>query len=1528
MKQVTMASESNIKDLQGNLSRVVSRPKSLESDQEEFRRFHPEKVWKNDKAAKCCANCRVGFGMTRRKHHCRECGDVFCYDCSSKKIVVHGTLKRCCLNCYKQAVSDPNNFGGSTNGADDDDGMMGKGYSKNNSFAKASFMANSMSSSPSRGSYKKNKDSAYEGNAAKIDGTKPSSSSTTTKPEADDLNAFQYPPWVEVVVYTREETVRNGSDASTQRAFACHPAGVAPQHMLQDICNTAVPYLHAQGAATLEDADSAANFMFRVRDRSNGGLSAVSDAPVVDSDQLPEKEEDDSGRSDVTSGTLFYNCYASYRESYHDEPNGYSSSRTTVRHAVVIVSRWPFPLLAFYALFKLDEALNWSNLCIDDDKKGASPMSLSSAGLGSTGASNKTYTSSKTSVPSVNVITENQLSRDFHKLIENVIAVGYTQLLTFPEPKIGQTMSCPFLGETLHYNPPADLKPAYGQNMSLAASANAVNLVSKLTPLGLLNHIWALWELVATGKDILVVSESATHSSELVLALASLLCPLGYNGDCRPFMQPRDSDVFMLRRMSLKKQQERRDLENKASKDGASIVSNTTARNFRNSSIIVGATDPKMLKILKNFDACIFLGPVYPGDVPQTAQAMREQVRKRHSAAFRMVNDDVSFEVVYNAWKDDLDRHAASQVSASNSNPVVSEQKTIVLYKSVLQTSDDRDVVHTIKNMDSLTSMRVLGDKLMRDRLSAMTVAFFKPIDAGITLEVAEMRAAALERARIAEEQRQVTQLKEAIQRDCDSGLLDLRYTVELVKELPATLPYMVPTLVMWCMYVIGLFLYLVLNQPLPPLLCLILIGVFPVEAPKKFERLLRVVMPLWVLYPLIFDHQGRRKDGRDGRRRNSHGGWERIPSNTPEQDEIIGKKKRKSVTINENGNNHIDEDGASSEEDEAPNNDASGSDMPASPGSFSGVWKRYKTVDYDKFVMAQGAGWMKGRLAASIALEHIITMDDGGRFFRLMERGGPVKKDHTYTVDGVTVDDTVITEAKFKDKASWDGGALFIHKLIQPDEKYELLVHRYLDDDTHLRIVAQYINFASPEKNVTATSFFEKTGPSPSTYVQEMAEKVAANPVVSASASASDGVSPGVAAADTSDSNTVGGAIVAVAALPTSSDASSPTSTTAAPAAPVAPSVPAVVVKYAANVVDFSGCWLRNRTANYDAILFALGMTQNQRRSALANRMMLTIKMSDDKQALTITETMTAERKGGDSVDSADAGGNVADRTQEVTYTINVMSDNNQCSPGETEIMGHRWSESATFQPSRSGGGVLRIRQVRDDKACESIIELNLMPALKQGLDPELCMCNTFRDLKKSGKDPVEAVQVFSRMPERAIKEWEARCKPDCGENIVKRESVEVDEVAEPRLAFSEEMRDSLSTRKSLHGSWQRDADSKKVVHKLALSRDLTSITISEKVGDGATSSHLYKVDDPDDAVAPRSTFNGITYIEKVEWDVDSLVVRKKAIDGETMIVVRRMIVQQGNGPWMKELLQMDTSLVHVPSGKETKSSVTFSRI
>ena len=37
--------------------------------------------WKKDKEEKMCGGCGGNFGVIRRRHHCRLCGDIRCKEC-------------------------------------------------------------------------------------------------------------------------------------------------------------------------------------------------------------------------------------------------------------------------------------------------------------------------------------------------------------------------------------------------------------------------------------------------------------------------------------------------------------------------------------------------------------------------------------------------------------------------------------------------------------------------------------------------------------------------------------------------------------------------------------------------------------------------------------------------------------------------------------------------------------------------------------------------------------------------------------------------------------------------------------------------------------------------------------------------------------------------------------------------------------------------------------------------------------------------------------------------------------------------------------------------------------------------------------------------------------------------------------------------------------------------------------------------------------------------------------------------------
>ena len=61
--------------------------------------------WQPDEAARDCAGCKQPFTVSRRRHHCRSCGLLFCNDCSKNKThdpdhMPPGHIDRVCQPCY------------------------------------------------------------------------------------------------------------------------------------------------------------------------------------------------------------------------------------------------------------------------------------------------------------------------------------------------------------------------------------------------------------------------------------------------------------------------------------------------------------------------------------------------------------------------------------------------------------------------------------------------------------------------------------------------------------------------------------------------------------------------------------------------------------------------------------------------------------------------------------------------------------------------------------------------------------------------------------------------------------------------------------------------------------------------------------------------------------------------------------------------------------------------------------------------------------------------------------------------------------------------------------------------------------------------------------------------------------------------------------------------------------------------------------------------------------------------------------
>jgi hypothetical protein len=74
-----------------------TRKNSIDDElEEEFKNRRNVRVWVNDESIKNCQNttCNIEFSWYYRKHHCRACGRIFCYNCSNKQMYLPKELEQ------------------------------------------------------------------------------------------------------------------------------------------------------------------------------------------------------------------------------------------------------------------------------------------------------------------------------------------------------------------------------------------------------------------------------------------------------------------------------------------------------------------------------------------------------------------------------------------------------------------------------------------------------------------------------------------------------------------------------------------------------------------------------------------------------------------------------------------------------------------------------------------------------------------------------------------------------------------------------------------------------------------------------------------------------------------------------------------------------------------------------------------------------------------------------------------------------------------------------------------------------------------------------------------------------------------------------------------------------------------------------------------------------------------------------------------------------------------------------------------
>ncbi|XP_054280264.1 protein DENND6A isoform X2 [Macrosteles quadrilineatus] len=127
----------------------------------------------------------------------------------------------------------------------------------------------------------------------------------------------------------------------------------------------------------------------------------------------------------------------------------------------------------------------------------------------------------------------------------------------WPAPTPGDTLNLPILGTVLQVQVPCDSGRG-GSSSSLVPSGGNVTLISSpQMPTVLpsvyevntfdvfstvLYHMHLLWELVLTAEPIVVMASSPATSAQMVQALVSMITPLMYYADYRPYFTIHDSE--------------------------------------------------------------------------------------------------------------------------------------------------------------------------------------------------------------------------------------------------------------------------------------------------------------------------------------------------------------------------------------------------------------------------------------------------------------------------------------------------------------------------------------------------------------------------------------------------------------------------------------------------------------------------------------------------------------------------------------------------------------------------------------------------------------------------------------------------------------------------------------------------------------------------------------------------------------------------------------------------------------------------
>ncbi|EGC32555.1 hypothetical protein DICPUDRAFT_155470 [Dictyostelium purpureum] len=259
-----------------------------------------------------------------------------------------------------------------------------------------------------------------------------------------------------------------------------------------------------------------------------------------------------------------------------------------------------------------------------------------------------------------------------------LLEVAYQNIMGWPELKLGQTYELPILGYILTFHVPHTrgtphiIDPVVKQHIGSASQSplwSEMKLVSNLKSIDIYGcfknfttKLWMLWELVLLGHPILVISPNPPMCSDSVLALVSLISPLLYCGDYRPYFTIHDTDFHKYTQYS----------NNPNSATGDGYETNNIPPS------ILGVTNPFFLKALGNWPNILTIG---------TCQSRLGGFKKIKSSLPNIMSKDI------------LSRHVLDNKEKiiSEYKCLTSPDKTILKKITVSENTDENAINETLR---------------------------------------------------------------------------------------------------------------------------------------------------------------------------------------------------------------------------------------------------------------------------------------------------------------------------------------------------------------------------------------------------------------------------------------------------------------------------------------------------------------------------------------------------------------------------------------------------------------------------------------------------------------------------------------------------------------------------------------------------------------------------------------------------------------------------------------------------------------